>query len=304
MKTLIIGGTGHVSGALARRCVSAGHRVWILTRGRRPSPAGVTALVADRHDEEAMAAAVEGAGTSWDMVVDCICYTPGDMDQDIRLFRGRAGRFILVSTDFVFDPARRRFPQPEEADSWVNPAQNPYGYDKRLCEKKLFDGLFDPVEWTVFRPCHIYGPPSLLGCLPLHGRDPDLLEKMRAGETLRLVDGGRFLQQPVSAEDLAATIASAAENQKCGGRVFNVAGPDIVESVEYYRIVAGVVGARLSVEEIPAGSFLAENPGRASFICHRIYDLKALRESGLAVPATPLAEGLRAHVDWFLENQS
>ncbi|MDP6453177.1 MAG: FtsX-like permease family protein, partial [SAR202 cluster bacterium] len=51
------------------------------------------------------------------------------------------------------------------------------------------------------------GPGSLLGCLPEHGRDPELIEKLQAGDTLRLVGGGHFLQQPIYAEDLAEMVA-------------------------------------------------------------------------------------------------
>ena len=32
------------------------------------------------------------------------------------------------------------------------------------------------MQWTILRPCHIYGPGSQLGCLPLHGRDPKLID--------------------------------------------------------------------------------------------------------------------------------
>jgi len=46
--------------------------------------------------------------------------------------------------------------------------------------------------------------------------------------------------------------------------------------------------------------FLAENPDRASFCCHRIYDMSKLRDAGLYVPDTPLRDGLRAHVESLL----
>ena len=47
MNILIIGGSGHVSGAISRRAVANGDNVYIVTRGERIVPAGVTAFIAD-----------------------------------------------------------------------------------------------------------------------------------------------------------------------------------------------------------------------------------------------------------------
>jgi 2'-hydroxyisoflavone reductase len=82
MNVLIIGGSGFLSGTLARRALAAGHAVWCVTRGRRPLAPGVTALVADRRDPDAFAAAVRGAGVRWDLAVDCIAFEPADTAQD------------------------------------------------------------------------------------------------------------------------------------------------------------------------------------------------------------------------------
>ena len=67
-----------------RTARDAGHDVWIVTRGERPVPEGVTALTADRKDPAAFAEAVEGAGMAWDLAVDCIGYQPEDARQDIE----------------------------------------------------------------------------------------------------------------------------------------------------------------------------------------------------------------------------
>lgn len=299
MKLLVVGGSGHVSGAQARAALAAGHDVWAVTRGRRPLPAGVTSVIADRHDPEAFKQAVAGQNTVWDLVVDCIGFDVPDIRQDITIFRQRAKQLVFVSTDFVYDPARRKFPQPEESDFWEISVD--YGRKKRLCEEELINGDTGDMAWTVVRPCHIYGPTSQLGCLPLHGRDPELIQKLRNGSPLELVGGGRFLQQPVRAEDLAETILSAAGNRSAFNRIFNVAGPDIIESRHYYQIIADVLGVELKVKEIPVDAYLAEHPEKAPFMCHRIYDRCALNAAGLRVPSTPIEEGLRLHVEGLLQ---
>ena len=100
---------------------------------------------------------------------------------------------------------------------------------------------------------------------------------------------------------LAETILSIGGNNNASRRTFNVAGPDVVESWQVYRIIAETLGVELSVEEVPVQSYLAEHPEHAPLICHRIYDISRLGMAGLHIPSTSLEEGLRNHVDSLLD---
>ncbi|NUP99383.1 MAG: NAD-dependent epimerase/dehydratase family protein [Armatimonadetes bacterium] len=300
---LLIGGSGFLSGTLAHLAVEHGLTVYALTRGLRPLPAGVRGIIADRTDPDGIVEAVDiaqraaRAGSGWDLVVDCIGYEPQDARQDLEVFRDRAAQFVFVSTDFVYDPAHRAFPQPEESEHYLTTG---YGGKKRACELEFINGDAGAMRWTIVRPCHIYGPGSLLGCLPTHGRDPELLNRLRAGDALKLVGAGTYLQQPIYAPDLAALILSLMGNEQVDRKVFCTAGPEVVESREYYRLIAETLGARLRIEEVPLEAYRAAHPEHASFLCHRIYRQDRLRAAGLAVPSTPLAVGLQAHVNSLL----
>jgi len=292
-RLLVIGGSGFVSGTLARTALESGWAVWAVTRGQRPLPSGVKGLVADRHDVPAFGQRISDAGTDWDLVVDCIGYKPEDARQDIEVFHDRAAHLVFISTDFVFDPARRCFPQPEDTHWYLEAG---YGGDKRRCELEFLRGVPGDMAWTVVRPCHIYGPGSLLGCLPQHGRDAELVARLQRGEALELVGGGYFLQQPIFARDLARLILSCSGNSRSHGGIYNTAGPDIIESRDYYRIIADALGRALRIDEVPVAEFLAEHPEKRSFLCHRIYDLARIREHGLCVPSTSITDGLREHL--------
>ena len=57
------------------------------------------------------------------------------------------------------------------------------------------------------------------------------------------------------------------------------------------------IGAYISIktEDIDYEEYLAKNPGHRPFLYHRIYRLDDLRNAGLYVPDTPLAEGIKKH---------
>jgi nucleoside-diphosphate-sugar epimerase len=261
--------------------------------------------VADRADEAAFARAIGQAGVRWDLVVDCIGFNADHGRQDLACFAGRAAHLVFISTDSTLDPRDRPWRIDESFDRYE--PEVPYGVGKRAAELALLDGAAAAAERgtavTIFRPCHIYGPGSLLGCIPEHGRDPKLIERIRAGEPLRLVGGGHFLQQPIFAADLARMALSVAGNPRTAGETYMTAGPDVVASREFYWLIADVLGVpRPPIVEVPIEAFLAATPERRAFCCHRVYSMEKARSHGLAVPSTPLAEGLAMHVRSIVES--
>ena len=87
-------------------------------------------------------------------------------------------------------------------------------------------------------------------------------------------------------------------DEKTYGRIFCAAGPDIIESRTYYDEIARVLDTKPApIEEVHVQAHLAEHPGAAPFMCHRIYSLDRLRDSGATVPSTPFSSGMREHVE-------
>jgi nucleoside-diphosphate-sugar epimerase len=291
---VILGGTGFVSGTLARVARERQWDVTLVTRGRRPLPAGVTALTADRDDPADFAAAVRAGAPAggWDLVVDCIGMLPAHARQDLAVFTRLARHLVFISSDSVFDPARRSFPQSEDGFF----LSDGYGGNKRAFELELIAAGTRDLPWTILRPGHIYGPGSQLGCLPRHVRDAGLLDKLRRGEPLRLVEGGRFLQQPVFSEDIARVILATAGNSHAVGAIAQVPGRDLVASSHYYQLIANHLGVPLRIEEETVEDCLQSDPGLAGFCCHRMPTADALLAAHLPMPATPIQDGLGLHI--------
>ena len=293
-KLLVLGGTGFVSGHVVREALAQGHEVWVVTRGNHPAPAGTVALRADRKDRAEFARVIREAGVFWDGVMDCICMEPDDAVQDVELFRTHAAQVVMVSTDFVYDPDFIRFPQGEESDHYLTSG---YGGRKRACEQVFLGSDTGAMHWTVIRTGHVYGPGSKLGGMPCHARDAHLIERMRAGEPLDLVGAGHFLQHPNFAPDLARLMISCIGNSRTFNEIFISGGPRALEAREYFAIIADILGVPLKIREVPIEAYKHDHPDDCPFLCNRIYDLTKLKQAGVAVPDTPIEEGLRMHVE-------
>ncbi|MFL6416503.1 MAG: NAD-dependent epimerase/dehydratase family protein, partial [Bryobacteraceae bacterium] len=105
MRTLVIGGTGHIGTYLTPRLVEAGHSVVNVSRAQRspysshPAWSDVEQITADR-------AAEETAGsfgrlilsTKPDTVIDLTCYTLESARHLVEALRGQIGHFLHCGT--------------------------------------------------------------------------------------------------------------------------------------------------------------------------------------------------------------
>lgn len=294
MNLLILGGSGQLSGRVAALALAQGHQVWTLTRGLRPLPVGVHALTADRNDDAALSAALEGANTRWEACIDCTGRSPESAAQCVKIVSRYTGRFVVVSTDSVYHPAFKTVPQDESNEHYLT--DGGYGATKRLMEEVF---IASALNYTIFRPGHIYGAGFQLGCYPEHTRQADLLAHIRAGKPLRLVGGGAFLIHPIHVDDLALTILDAIANPACFRQIFCIGGPDVVTNADYYRLVGRIIGVEAQIETIPLEGYLEAHPEYSGHLCNRCYDLTKLRAAGLRVPDTSLEAGLREQIAWL-----
>lgn len=299
---LIIGGSGGLSSVLAKMAMKD-YSVWTLTRGRRTLPDGVKPVIADRNDPEAFENAVLSQNVRWDAVFDCICMNAENARQDIEVLSRVTDRLVVVSTDSVYDPEKKRIPQNEDGEFIVesgSTAEVSYGCNKRRMELALLEDMNSPkprLKTTVFRPGHIYGPGFLLGCFPENSRQKELPDLIREGKPVRLVGMGTYIIQPVYVDDLSRVMLECVDNEKCFNCIFCIGGPDAVENRTYYEYIAGALGTELKVEEVPLKGYAKAHPEFAGHLCHRIYDLGRLRATGIALPATRLEDGIRRHLD-------
>lgn len=298
MKVLVIGGSGFLSSAVVAQLLDAGHEVCIFTRGQRPAPAGVERIVGDRRDAEAFVERL--AGSRWDAVVDCICYRPEEAEADVRALGGSGARLVMISTDFVYG-AERVLPMTEQTS---RRALNTYGRDKAQCEEVLFDACRQGrLAVTVLRPPHIMGAGGQLGSGSLQGRDPMLLDRIRQGVPVVLLDGGALLIQPVLHEDIGRACAAVLGREGTVGQAYNVAGPEAVTTRRYYEVIAQAVGEELRVRSLPSAAYAAAWPEKAPFAYHRVYSVERLAADIGYRPDTSFTHAIFSTIDWLEANE-
>lgn len=299
MRVLVIGGTGFLSSAIVKEIQAAGHEVSIFTRGQRPTPEGVTSIAGDRKDYATFKATL--SRHSFDAVIDCIGYVPQDAQSDVETFGGRVGHFIFISTDFVYGGEPRRLPLKE--DVTPTEAYNDYGRNKVRCERILLQAWQDaqfPV--TILRPPHIMGAGAHLGTGSWRGRDPMLMDSLRHGAPVIVLDGGMLLIQPVVHTDVGRACAAALGKNQTFGQVYNMAGNEVVTTKEYYQIVGECIGCPVQFVSLPSSVYVEAFPDRRPFAQHRVYDIsKLVRDIGYT-PQITVREAIQEMVDWLQAN--
>ena len=113
---------------------------------------------------------------------------------------------------------------------------------------------------------------------------------------MALVGGGRFLQQPLFAGDLADVILALPDAPGAAGRIFNVCGPSVIESRKYYETIGLHLGKTVEIVEVPVAGYAEKHPERTPFLCDRVCDTSKLEKTGVPAPRTAPEDGLAEHV--------
>ncbi|MCT7354212.1 SDR family oxidoreductase [Streptomyces sp. 15-116A] len=211
MRLLVLGGTEFVGRAVVEAALGRGWEVTVFHRGRHEAPEGVRSLLGDRTALDGLAALDEDSG-DWDVVVDTWSAAPRAVRDTARLLRGRAGRYVYVSSCSVYAwprPAGYTERAPLVDGASPDADQTDYARDKRGGELAAVDA-FGADRSVLVRAGLILGPYENIGRLPWW-----LNRTARGGPVL--APGPRDLPlQYVDARDLANWILGAAERELSG----------------------------------------------------------------------------------------
>lgn len=299
MRVLFIGGTGVISSACAQAALDQGIDLTLLTRGKsfRPAPAGAHILPGDIRNEVGAAAAL--GSQHFDVVVDFIAYTPEQIETDLRLFRGRTGQYIFISTIAVYQTPPPRLPLNEDT-----PLGNPYwqyAIDKIACEQRLQRAIEEErFPATIVRPAHTYD----CTFLPVRG-GYTLLDRMKRGKPVIVHGDGTSLWTLTHHTDFARGFTALLGNPAALGEAVQITSDEILTWNQIYTTLGQAVGVEPKMVHVPSDVIAAFEPSWGASLlgdkCHsKFFDNTKIRQFLPGFKAqVPYAEGARQVAAWY-----
>lgn len=305
MKVLFIGGTGLISSACSDLAVRQGVELFLLNRGRSekyPIPEGARLLVGDVHGDPAGLSGLLD-GRHFDVVVDWIAYTPDDIERDIRLFGGKTGQFVFISSASAYQKPPQHYLITEET-----PLANPFwGYsrDKIACEERLMREYQErdfPV--TIVRPSLTYGRSQIPLCVGSWQHPYTLIDRMKRGRKIIVPGDGTSLWVLTWNEDFAGGFLGLLGNERALGQAYHITSDEVLTWEQIYRQVGRAVGVDLEIVHVPSDLIAAYDPEAAGSLIgdkahSAVFDNRKIRKlvPGFAC-AVSWAEGVRRALAW------
>jgi nucleoside-diphosphate-sugar epimerase len=256
MKALFIGGTGTISTAISRKLLEKGWELWILNRGNRNKvlPAGVKEIRCDINNEAEAAKKLEGL--SFDVTADFIVKLPEQAERDYRLFKGKTGQYIFISSASVYQK-----PLGDYRITESTPHSNPYwdySQKKIACEefflKKYREDGF-PV--TIVLPSHTYDERNVP--LGVHGAGGSwqVIKRMREGKKVIIHGDGSSLWTMTFNTDFAEGFIGLMGNIRTIGEMVHITSDESLTWNQIYQAIAGALGTPLKAVHV-SSEFLHE----------------------------------------------
>ncbi len=305
MKTLVIGGTGHIGKFLVQMLLEDGQEVIVQSSGRTPVPVApngarvkyVGMPYAESLQNGSLLELLQNEQPQ--AVVDIL------QGQNAGVYHAcrQAGVAQLVVCGSVWMFGRPKVvPTPAVAQT-----DCPFdGYAQRYAEMLAVLALAaqDGFAFTAIMPPNICGP----GKIPLDGWGGRSLEAHRAhqrGEEVVLPDPGTNLVGPCDAEDVAQAFFLAVKHPEAAGEIYNVGSAYALTSERFIATYGEIYGSSIPIRyvapDVYAREILPDVGANFHFLAHMCPDIfrTALR-LGYAPRYTPEQTMERA-VRWMYE---
>lgn len=306
MKLLFIGGTGLISSACSDLAVVRGHELFLLNRSaskKYPAPEGAAVLQADIHLEEARLATLLDEHR-FDAVVDFIAYTVEDVERDLRLFHGRTGQFVFISSASAYQKPVRNYLITEET-----PLENPYweySQNKILCESRLMQAYREEAfPATIVRPSLTYGPTQIPFAVESWQHPWTVIDRMKQGKKVIVPGDGTSLWVLTWNADFAKGLAGLLGNDEAIGEAFQITSDQVLSWDQIYLEAYQALGLAPNLVHIPSDLIARYWPhARGSLIGDKsnslVFDNSKIKRF---VPdfecKVEWSEGLRRSLDWY-----
>lgn len=308
MRVLILGGTGLTGPFVARRLDGLGHEVTVFHRGEHEPqmPEGVRHIHGDlAHPPE------ELRQLRPDVVVHMRAMTVADARTFLEMFRGGAGRAVVISSGDVYAAYGRLLRLepgalgvlPITEDSPLRESRYPYcrpgslpgdwriWYDKVLVEQTVQAQSELPV--TLLRFPGVYGPEDR------HRFKPWLEQMMNDSEVLKIQDDfGAWRWTLGFSEDAAESVVLAVTDSRAAGRIYNVGEPETPTMSERLAEWGRIAGWNGRIVGLPAEEFHVSQRMPYDYSHHLVIDTSRIRVELGYTETVPHEEGIARTIAW------
>lgn len=309
MKALFIGGTGTISMAITRQLMDNPEwELYLINRGNRSDELSdrVTVLSEDINNEEAVATLLKDL--QFDVVCDFIGFVKPQLERDFRLFQGKTGQYIYISSASAYQKPPKDY-RITEGTTLANPYWQ-YSRDKIACEEylmKLYREEGFPV--TIIRPSHTYDERNVP--LGTHGDKGSyqVLVRMLTGKPVIIHGDGTSLWTMTHNSDFAKAFVGLMGNSHAIGEAFQITSDESLTWNQIYQAVADALGVTLKPYYV-ASHFL-DSVGKYDFAGALlgdkansvVFDNKKVKEAVPGFEATvSFAQGVRRTVSYVMSH--
>ena len=307
MKIAVLGGTRFIGPFIVRILVQQGHQVGVYHRGKTACEfsGGVRHVTIDRSIKGQTAAALRANRPN--AVIDMCGYRPHQLEEVVA-----AGldlqHYVFCSSTAVYGQIGKNTPDESTA---VRPKSD-YERGKTACEEVLLSMYHKRrLGVTILRLAHPYGPGDHL--LYSTGRESLFLARMRHGRPIVIPEQGDTRIHPIYVEDAAQAFIHVLGRSDCIGRIFNLAGDEVLSLDQYFVSIARALDKPLVANHIPAewleanGRIWAGRDRKFDFApvwCRHesAFDVTAMRAAGFRC-RTGHDRGVAATIAWLDERR-
>lgn len=280
-KMLVTGGTVFVSRYIAEYYAERDYEVYVLNRNTKEQPENVTLIEANRNNLGAKL-----KNYHFDVVLDVTAYTKNDISSILDGL-GAFEEYIMISSSAVY-PETGTQPFTEDGALAENKFWGQYGTDKIEAERELLSRV---SKAYIIRPPYLYGPMNNVY------REAFVFECALKDRAFWLPRDGEMRLQFFYVRDLCRLIEQILE-QKPEYHIFNVGNMETVSIREWVKLCYKVAG------KTPKFVNVHENIEQRKYFPFYDYEyyLDVKKQYELIGEVTPLEEGLKESLKWYLAN--
>lgn len=256
MKVLFIGGTGNISVSVSRLAIERGIDLYHLNRGRQNVTIdGVKTIIGDIHQPEQVQAVLKD---QWfDVVVNWIAFHESDIERDLRLFSGKCGQYIFISSASAY---QKPLTHPVITES--TPLANPYweySRNKIRCEERLIRAYREEgFPAVIVRPSHTYATriPVAVG----NWASYMIPKRMLEGKPVVVHGDGTSLWTLTHADDFARGFVGLLGHPQAVGHAFHITSDFVLTWNQIYEQIGDALGVKPVLVHIPSEAIAKVDP--------------------------------------------